>query len=128
MLRYSLRGNWLFYLLVTAYGVLIVRMTLSLWFGDGINIFASYSAASTASEMIVDANYVYWSKTCFLFMTLLLVSLRFDCRFAIGVACTFWATSLITMFGASTVLLVAGVLGVSIALLQVYRGEVMEAR
>jgi hypothetical protein len=127
-LRYPLAQNWLFYLLVVAYAALIGRMTVALWFGDGINVFASYSSASSAAVLVVDANYVYWSKTCFLFLTMLLISLNIDYRFSVGLGSCFWATSLILMFGASPVLLAAAILGLLIAGIQVKRGEVLEAR
>jgi hypothetical protein len=127
-LRYPLKTNWMFYLLIIAYAFLIVRMTFALWFGDGINIFATYSGAHTAEDMLVDANYVYWSKTCFLFLTMSLVALNVDFRFAIGLACSFWAISLTLMFGASWVLVIAATLGILLVALQLIRREVREAR
>jgi len=120
-LRYQIRTDWLFYLLVLSYAYLVCKMTYALWFGGGINIFASYSDAATASEMIVDANKVYWSKTCFLFGTLLLVGLNVDIRAAAGLGATFWATSLIVMFGASPTLIAALVIGVLLVGQQVLR-------
>ncbi|MDI9244231.1 hypothetical protein [Marinobacter sp. CHS3-4] len=127
-LRYPFTRNWLFYLLVFAYAILIGRMTFALWLGDGINVFASYSSAVSAAPLVVDANYVYWSKTCFLFLTMLLVSLNIDYRFAVGSGCFFWATSLILMFGTSPVLLTSAILGLLIAGIQVKRREVLDAR
>ncbi|HAA16369.1 MAG TPA: hypothetical protein DCE41_33560 [Cytophagales bacterium] len=123
-LRYSLRTDWLFYLLVLGYAYLIANMTLRLWFGGGVNIFASYSQAATAAEMLVDANKVYWSKTCFLFLTLLLYGLKFDYRFVAGFAASFWAISLILMFGPTPVLLLVGALGIALIVQQVIRKTV----
>ncbi len=106
MLRYSIKTDWLFYAFVLLYGFLIARMTYGLWFGDGINIFASYSDANGA-ELLVDANKVYWSKTCFLFLTLFLYALNMDLRLSVGLGAFFWASSLIIMFGVSPVLMTA---------------------
>jgi len=127
-LRYPFAPNGLFYLLVGAYALLIVRMTIALWFGDGINVFTSYSNASSATLLVVDANYVYWSKTCFLFLTMLLIALNFDYRFAVGLGCCFWAISLILIFGTSPILLAAAVIGLLIVGIQVKRREVLEVR
>ncbi len=124
MLRYPLRTDWAFYLLVLGYSYLILNMTLRLWFGEGINIFATYSDAPTAAEMLVDANKVYWSKTCFLFLTLLLYGLNFDYRFVAGTAATFWASSLIILFGTSPILLAVGILGIVLMVQQVLRKQV----
>ena len=77
-LRYDLRSDWLFYLLVLSYTFLIVNMTAQLWFGGGINIFASYSDAATLDAVVLDANKIYWSKTCFLFGALLLIAYIVD--------------------------------------------------
>ena len=70
-LRYRLKSDWLFYLFIAAYAYSITAMTIRLWFGDGVNVFASYSDASVPAEVIVEANKVYWSKTWFLFGSLL---------------------------------------------------------
>jgi hypothetical protein len=123
-LRYPLSKDWLFYLLVISYGYLIFNMTSALWFGGGVNIYDSYSAATDPSAQIVDANYVYWSKTCFLFLSMLLFALNFDYRAGVGLAATFWAVSLILMFGITPNLAVAGVLGTSIFVQQVFRKQV----
>ncbi|MEO1712778.1 MAG: hypothetical protein AAFU60_05525 [Bacteroidota bacterium] len=121
MLRYKLQTDWAFYLLVLGYSYLILNMTVRLWFGEGINIFATYSDAPTAAEMLVDANKVYWSKTCFLFLTLLLYSLNFDYRFATGIGASFWSGTLILMFGPSPVLLAVGILGMLLVTQQIVR-------
>eukprot|EP00439_Symbiodinium_sp_Y106_P088655 s1_g1191.t1 len=122
-LRYPISKDWLFYLLVLSYGYLIFNMTSALWFGGGVNIYESYSAATDPSVQIVDANYVYWSKTCFLFLSMLLFALNFDYRAGVGLAATFWAVSLILMFGITPNLAVAGVLGTSIFVQQIVRKE-----
>jgi len=101
-------------------------MTVALWFGDGINVYATYSLAQTAEEMIVDANYVYWSKTGFLFLSMFLISLNFDYRFAVGFACSFWSVSLIAMFGASATLVVAACLAIALMALQVGRRQIFD--
>ncbi len=124
-LRYNIRTDWLFYLLVIGYAYLIVKMTFSLWFGGGVNIFATYSDAPTAAEMLIDANKVYWSKTCFLFLTILLYALNFDYRFAAGGAASFWAVSLILMFGASPVLLAVALVGGALVVQQVLRKQIL---
>ena len=123
MLRYPLSTDWPLYLLILAYTTLIVRMTYGLWFGDGINIFASYSDATDPAQVILDANKVYWSKTCFLFGTLLLVALNVDFRAAVGATALFWAGSLTLMFGTSVTLLATLVLGALLLGLQVYRSQ-----
>lgn len=123
-LRYPLATDWPFYLFLLSYASLIVRMTYGLWFGDGINIFASYSDATDPAVAIVDANRVYWSKTCFLFGTLLLVGLNVDFRAAVGLAALFWASSLILMFGATPTLLVTVVLAAVLIGLQTCRAHV----
>ena len=122
-LRYNLRTDWLFYLFVIAYAYLILNMTFRLWFGGGINIFASYSSASTPADMLIDANKVYWSKTCFLFLTLFLYSLNLDYRFVVGVAATFWAGSLIIMFGLTPVLISVTLMGTALITQQVLRKQ-----
>ncbi|MEO0895334.1 MAG: hypothetical protein AAFY71_02865 [Bacteroidota bacterium] len=123
-LRYSIRTDWLFYLLVIGYAYLIANMTFRLWFGEGINIFATYSEAPTAESMLIDANKVYWSKTCFLFLTLFLYSLRLDYRFVAGLAATFWSVSLITMFGPSPILLFVSALGGGLIIQQLARKQI----
>lgn len=123
-LRYKIRTDWAFYLMVIGYLYLILNMTIRLWFGDGINIFATYSDAATAAEMLVDANKVYWSKTCFLFLTLFLYSLNFDYRFAAGFGATFWSISLVFMFGVSPVLIGVGLIGVTLLVQQILRKQV----
>ncbi|MEM7512024.1 MAG: hypothetical protein AAF388_13905 [Bacteroidota bacterium] len=124
-LRYNLRTDWLFYLLVISYAYLILNMTFRLWFGGGINIFASYSSASSPADMLIDANKVYWSKTCFLFLTLFLYSLNLDYRFVVGVAATFWAGSLIIMFGPTLVLISVAILGTALITQQVLRKQIL---
>ncbi|MEM9729080.1 MAG: hypothetical protein AAF997_10870 [Myxococcota bacterium] len=121
--RLNVRTDWLFYLFLVAYGALIIRMTLGLWSDAGINVFATYSSAATPTEMIVDANKVYWSKTCFLFGTLLLAGLNVDLRAAVGLAATFWSVSLIVMFGASPNLVAALVAGTLLVAQQVWRRQ-----
>ena len=126
-LRYKIRTNWAFYLLIISYAYLILNMTLRLWFGDGINIFATYSDAATEAEMLMDANKVYWSKTSFLFLTLLLYGLNFDYRFVVGTAACFWSSSLILMFGTSPVLLGVATLGAILLIQQIMRKEIRSA-
>jgi|GEM_PF-2793130 len=128
MLRYPIRSDWPFYLLVFSYGFMIINMTVPLWFGDGVNIFATYSTAATEAEMIVDANKVYWSKTCFLFGTLLLMWLNVDIRAAAGLAAMFWAGSLTLVFGANTTIMGAGALGTLLVALQLWRGALFSPR
>ncbi len=123
-LRYSLRSNWLFYFLVVSYAYLVGSMTMNLWFGDGVNVFASYSATTDAGAMLVDANKVYWSKTSFLFLSLFLFALNFDYRTAIGIGATFWSGSLIFNFGATPVLIVAGMTGLGLVVQQIIRKEI----
>lgn len=125
--RYKIRSDWPFYLLVLAYLWLILNMTARLWFGDGINIFANYSDAASASDMIIDANKVYWAKTCFLFGLLLLWALNFDMRMAAGLGATFWAGSLMAIFAPSPVLLASLAIGLILIGQQVWRGTVFSA-
>ena len=127
-MRYSLKTDWLFYLFLASYAYLILNMTIRLWFGDGINIFATYSDAATPAQVILDANKVYWSKTCFLFGTLLLTGLGLDIRAAAGTAATFWSASLIIMFGASVNLVFALIIGAALVLLQIKRREIVARR
>lgn len=122
-LRYSLATDWPLYLLILAYTGLIMRMTFGLWFGDGINIFSSYSSPTDTAQAIMDANKVYWSKTCFLFGTLLLVGLNLDFRAAVGLAALFWSSSLILMFGLTPTLATTLVLAALLLGLQVYRAQ-----
>ena len=126
-LRYKLRTDWPFYALIIGYSYLILNMTIRLWFGEGINIFASYSEALTPAEMLMEANKVYWSKTSFLFLTLLLFSLNFDYRFVAGAAASFWAISLIIMFGASPMLIGVLLLGITLVMLQSVRKQIFYA-
>jgi len=121
-LRYSFRTDWLFYLFLASYAYLIINMTVRLWLGDGINIFASYSDAATSAQFIADANKIYWSKSCFLFGTLLLTGLNISFRAAFGLGATFWAGSLILMFGATPNLIGALVLGILLVVQQIRRG------
>ncbi|MEL7339440.1 MAG: hypothetical protein AAGM67_03060, partial [Bacteroidota bacterium] len=79
---------------------------------------------ASATEMLVDANKVYWSKTCFLFLTILLYALNFDYRFVAGVAASFWAASLILMFGASPVLLAVASVGLTLVIQQIVRKQI----
>lgn len=123
MLRYPLKTDWPIYLLILAYATLIVRMTHGLWFGDGINVFASYSTPTDPAQVILDANKVYWSKTCFLFGTMLLIGFRVDFRAAVSLAALFWAGSLMLMFGLTFTLGFTLVLAALIFGLQVYRGQ-----
>lgn len=123
-LRYPFLPNILFYAAVGNYVYLVGSMTLNLWFGDGVNIFASYTAVTEPAAFVVDANKVYWSKTGFLFLTMLLFALNFDYRAALGLAMTFWSVSLILMFGPTQTLIGATVLAVALVALQVYRKEV----
>lgn len=125
-LRYNLKEGLPFYILVSSYAFLVLSMTFRLWFGDGVNIYASYSSATDPAVMLVDANYVYWSKTGFLFSTLLLYGLNFDYRFVAGVGMLFWAGSLALMFGATPVLISGLLMGVALVGLQIYRGEVVQ--
>ena len=127
-LRYNLKEDFLFYLLVAAYAWLVLSMTYRLWFGGGVNIFATYSAAGDdAARMLVDANYVYWSKTGFLFLSILLFALRLDYRFVVGAGIAFWSGSLLLMFGVKPVLALALLLGLSLVGVQIYRGRVWES-
>ncbi|MEM6263915.1 MAG: hypothetical protein AAGI38_15480 [Bacteroidota bacterium] len=126
-LRYNIRTDWLFYLVVLGYLYLILNMTIRLWFGEGINIFSSYSHATTAAEMLVDANKVYWSKTCFLFLTLLLFTLNIDYRLVVGIAATFWASSLVLMFGPTPVLIGVAVLGSGLIVQQLIRKQIFSS-
>ncbi|MEO1041500.1 MAG: hypothetical protein AAFX52_04350 [Pseudomonadota bacterium] len=99
-------------------------MTVSLWFGGGVNIFASYSDATALPEVVLDANKVYWAKSSFLFITLALLGLNFNFRAASGISATFWATSLIVIFGPTPPLLTIFTLGVLLIAQQVRRGTI----
>lgn len=123
-LRYSIRKDWLFYLVVIGYVYLIINMTIPLWFGDGVNIFATYSDAATIADITADANKVYWSKTSYLFLILLLHSLNFDFRFVAGVGSTFWSSSLILMFGPNPTLISVLILGILLIVQQIWRKHV----
>lgn len=122
-MRYSLKTDWLFYLFLLSYAFLIFNMTSALWFGGGVNIFASYSDATEPAAAILDANKVYWSKTSFLFLTLLFAGLKIDMRAGIGIAASFWAGSLTLIFGASQNVIVALVIGVALVAQQIWRGS-----
>ncbi|MCI5043417.1 MAG: hypothetical protein MRY72_01870 [Aquisalinus sp.] len=123
-LRYGLKAGWLFYFLVISYAYLVGSMTMELWFGGGVNIFASYSNATDPAAMVVDANKVYWSKTSFLFLSLFLFALNFDYRAAAGIGASVWAGSLIFIFGVTPVLMVALLTGIGLIFQQVMRKEV----
>lgn len=124
LLRYSLKSDWAFYLLVLGYAYTLGRMTLALWFGDGVNIFATYSDAITPPEVLSDANKVYWSKSVYLFSTLFLIAINVDIRTAVGIAAILWSGSLILIFGVfSTAMGVAIGLGLILVFLQTRRGE-----
>jgi len=57
--RYPFRSDWPFYLFLVSYGYLIFNMTYSFYFGNGVNIFASFSDAANLNPVILDANKVY---------------------------------------------------------------------
>ncbi|MEM7637802.1 MAG: hypothetical protein AAF269_01970 [Pseudomonadota bacterium] len=121
-LRYRLKTDWLFYLFIAAYAYSIMAMTIRLWFGDGVNVFASYSDASVPAEVIVEANKVYWSKTWFLFGSLLLMGFNVDIRAAFGSAAIFWAGSLMLIFSIATPnLIFILVVGVALVIQQIVR-------
>lgn len=123
-LRYKIQTDWAFYLMILGYSYLIINMTLRLWLGGGINIFATYSEATTPAAMLIDANKVYWSKTCFLFLTLFLFFLNFDYRFAAGCGATFWSATLMLMFGSSPILIVVVLTGLVLIVQQVLRKKI----
>lgn len=125
-LRYNIWTNWPFYLLVLGYVYLVFNMTYALWFGDGVNIFASYSEPTTSAAILLDANKVYWSKTSFLFLTLFLYSFGLDYRFVAGVGATFWASSLIIMFGPTGTLLFTLVIGIILIGQQLWFNQVFQ--
>ena len=122
-MRYNIRTDWLFYLLVLGYVYLVTNMTVQLWFGDGVNIFASYSEPTTLDATILDANKVYWSKTTFLFLTILLYSIGLDCRFVAGLGSVFWSFSLIAMFGPTPTLLAVALVGIGLVLQHLWRQQ-----
>ena len=125
LMRYPLKSDWAFYLLVLGYFYTLGRMSLALWFGEGVNIFATYSDAATAADMIVDANKVYWSKSLYLFSTLLLLAFNVDIRAAVGVAAVLWSVSLMIIFGTFSPAMGAALgLGLILLVLQIRRGEV----
>ena len=126
-LRFDLRKDWLFYAFVVSYALLIGRMTIGLWFGDGINIFATYSPAVDATQMLMDANKIYWSKTCFLFGTLALFSLNIDYRFAVACGAAFWSASLIGMFTLTPILGVTLAGALALCVQQVWRRQVLDS-
>ncbi|MEM9775275.1 MAG: hypothetical protein AAF902_11895 [Chloroflexota bacterium] len=125
-LRYKIQKDWLFYLFVIGYVYFVGNMTIRLWFGGGINIFANYSDAATAAEMMVHANQVYWSKTTFLFLTILLYSFSLDYRLVVGIGATFWALSLILMFGVTPILILNVILGPLIIGQQIWRKQIFQ--
>jgi len=124
-IRYNIKKDWAFYLLVLGYAYLIANMTVKLWFGEGINIFKTYSDAVSPLDLIADANKVYWSKTCFLFLTILLYALKFDYRFGAGIGATFWSVSLILMFGLSPILVGVMTIGIVLIVQQVFRSQIL---
>ena len=128
ILRFDIKKDWLLYLFVANYAYLIGRMTLGLWFGEGTNIFASYSSATDVGQVVLDANKVYWSKTCFLFGTLFLVVMNVDFRFAVGIAAAFWAGSLMLMFGPTSTLIATLAVAVILCIQQIWRGQVFGGR
>ena len=122
-LRYPLKSDWPFYLLVLSYAYLIINMTARLWFGDGVNIFANYTLVDTLPEFMVDANKVYWSKTCFLFSIILMTAVNVDIRAAAGIGAIFWAGSLSLIFAPNPTLVSVVVLGIILVALQIRRQE-----
>lgn len=125
-LRYPIRENVFFYLLLLSYAYLVISMTYALWFGGGVNIFASYSEPTTTAGIILDANKVYWSKTTFLFSTILLYALNLDYRLVAGLGMTFWAGSLIIMFGPTTTLVVGVLIGTCLIAQQIWGREIFQ--
>lgn len=122
LFRYSLKTDWPFYLLGAGYLYTLGRMTLALWFGDGVNVFATYSDAALPPEVILDANKVYWTKSGFLFSALLLIGFNVDIRAAFGLAAMFWASSIMLIFGAITIPVLASFSnGALLVGLQLYR-------
>ncbi|MEO0437286.1 MAG: hypothetical protein AAF098_10295, partial [Pseudomonadota bacterium] len=99
-------------------------MTLGLASSEGVNIFEGYSSVQDPVEMLKDANKIYWSKTCFLFGTLLLTTLNFDFRMAVAIAGGFWSLSLLLIFGSNPTLCAVLVGAVVLSGQQVFRGEV----
>ena len=99
-------------------------MTAKLWFGEGVNIFASYSNAKETADFIVDANKVYWAKTNFLFASILLYALNFDYRTAIGLGSVLWSTILIALFGTSSMLLIILTTGLALVVVQARRRQI----
>lgn len=123
-LKYNLKTDWVFYLFVASYAFLVTRMTFGLASAEGINIFTSYSSAQDLAQLLEDANKVYWSKSCFLFVTLFLTALNLDFRMAVGIAGAFWSLSLLIMFG-PTFNLIAVLIGAVVLLTQqIARGEI----
>ncbi|MEM9285949.1 MAG: hypothetical protein AAGA39_08695 [Pseudomonadota bacterium] len=127
-LVHHMRANGLFYLLVLSYSYLVITMTSRLWFGDGVNIFATYTDAQTLNQVVLDANKVYWSKTSFLFLTLFFLALRLDHRLAAGMGATFWSSSLILMFGPSLTLMGAFTIGALLVVQQVSTRRIFARR
>ena len=126
-LRYNLKTDFLFYLLVVAYAYAIGTMTFRLWYGDGVNIFASYSDATLLSDVILDHNKVYWAKTSFLFSTIFLFAFRFDYRAALGIGAMIWGGALIALFDPTPPVLFMFANGALLTALQAWRGEVFSA-
>ncbi len=122
--RYEVSKDWVFYIFVIGYAYFVTNMTYFLWFGGGVNIFATYSDAATAAEVIVDHNKIYWSKTTFLFLTLFLYAFNLDYRFAVGLGATFWSVSLLLMFGPAPILIMNVVLGSLLIIQQIWRNQV----
>ncbi|MEM8861888.1 MAG: hypothetical protein AAGD96_26495 [Chloroflexota bacterium] len=127
-LRYKIQKDWLFYLFVISYLYIVGRMTFQLWFGSGVNIFASYSEVATAAELIVDANYVYWSKSTFLFLTIFLYAMNVDYRMAAGIGATFWALSLILMFSVTPTLIGSLLISVPLIVQQIWRKQIFQTQ
>ncbi|MEM9723930.1 MAG: hypothetical protein AAF909_00515 [Pseudomonadota bacterium] len=121
-LRYSLLSDWPFYTLLASYAYLVGSMTVALWFGGGVNIFASYTDTIDGPAFVLDANKVYWAKTIFLFSSIALFGFNFDYRAAAGLGAVIWATALILMYGATPVLAVALINGLVLVALQIWRG------
>lgn len=127
-LRYAVQKDWPFYVLVIGYAYLVIRMTFGLWFGDGVNIFASYSEPASSTQILIDANKVYWSKTSYLFLTIILYTLNFDYRFAAGFAAGFWSSSLILMFGPTPTLVFTLVMSLVLIAQQIQRKQIFQTR
>lgn len=100
-------------------------MTVALWFGDGVNVFATYTDVTERAAFTLDANKVYWTKSLFLFSTIFLMAINVDIRAAVGIAAMLWSGLLIAIFGAVSFSLAwIMTLGFVMVALQVKRGEV----